>query len=277
MRGRTRQFSRRNETPAFSLSSEPDIDCIPVEPRNEAIRHGEPEGAPDLVALGGTFAFERVNAPLLLALLPGLIHIPASEGRTTRLGRLIDDPDRWPHTLLLDGLTYTALEPNLPAGGRLEWLCRDPGGFQPGPYEQLAAHYTATGRPDQARRVLLAKERRHRSTMAPIGRIWSLLQDITVAYGYQPWRAALWLLALLAGGSLLYHRYPPPALSPGGAPHFNAVVYTLDLLLPLVDLGQKHAFNPAGVMQWFSYVLVAAGWVLATTIAAGVARVIRRG
>ena len=77
-------------TPAFSLSSEPDIDCIPVEPRNEAIRHGEPEGAPDLVALGGTFAFERVNAPLLLALLPGLIHIPASEGRTTRLGRLID-------------------------------------------------------------------------------------------------------------------------------------------------------------------------------------------
>lgn len=77
-------------TPAFSLSSEPDIDCIPVEPRNEAIRHGEPEGVPDLVALGGTFAFERVNAPLLLALLPGLIHIPASEGRTTRLGRLID-------------------------------------------------------------------------------------------------------------------------------------------------------------------------------------------
>ncbi|OCC06317.1 AraC family transcriptional regulator [Labrys sp. WJW] len=77
-------------TPAFSLSSEQDIDCIPVEPRNEAIRHGEPEGAPDLVALGGTFAFERVNAPLLLALLPGLIHIPASEGRTTRLGRLID-------------------------------------------------------------------------------------------------------------------------------------------------------------------------------------------
>ena len=77
-------------TPAFSLSSEPAIDCIPVEPQNEATRHGEPEGAPNLVALGGTFAFERVNAPLLLALLPGLIHIPASEGRTTRLGRLID-------------------------------------------------------------------------------------------------------------------------------------------------------------------------------------------
>ncbi len=217
-----------------------------------------------------------LQAPLV-ALQPAQAVEGAVDLRHARLGRLIDDPDYWPHTLLLDGLTYTALEPSLPAGARLEWLRRDPGGFQPGPYEQLAAHYTATGRPDQARRVLLAKERRHRSTMAPIGRIWSLLQDITVAYGYQPWRAALWLLALLAGGSLLYHRYPPPALSPGGAPHFNAVVYALDLLLPLVDLGQKHAFNPAGVMQWFSYVLVAAGWVLATTIAAGVARVIRRG
>ncbi|WP_454814057.1 AraC family transcriptional regulator [Labrys neptuniae] len=77
-------------TPAFSLSSEPGLECVPVEPRNEAVRHGEREGTPDLIALGGSFAFARVNAPLLLALLPGLIHIPASEGRATRFGRLID-------------------------------------------------------------------------------------------------------------------------------------------------------------------------------------------
>jgi hypothetical protein len=62
----------------------------------------------------------------------------------------------------------------------------------------------------------------------------------------------------------------------GEAPHFNPVVYTLDLLLPIVDLGQQNAFNPAGLAQWFSYVLVAAGWILATTIAAGIARVITR-
>jgi hypothetical protein len=54
------------------------------------------------------------------------------------------------------------------------------------------------------------------------------------------------------------------------------VIYTLDLLLPVVDLGQKHAFDPGGAEQWFSYVLIAAGWLLATTIAAGVARVISR-
>jgi AraC-like DNA-binding protein len=77
-------------TPAFSLCSEPGAACVPVEPRKEAVRHGEQEGEPDFVALGGSFAFERVNAPLLLALLPDLIYVPAREGRSTRLSRLIE-------------------------------------------------------------------------------------------------------------------------------------------------------------------------------------------
>jgi hypothetical protein len=59
--------------------------------------------------------------------------------------------------------------------------------------------------------------------------------------------------------------------------HFNPVVYTLDLLLPLVNLGQKNAFNPAGAEQWLSYALIASGWVLVTTVAAAAARVLRRG
>lgn len=77
-------------TPGFSLSNAPGVRCAPVEPRDEAVRHGEQEGEPDFVALGGSFAFERVNAPLLLSLLPGRIHIPASAGKATRFGRLID-------------------------------------------------------------------------------------------------------------------------------------------------------------------------------------------
>lgn len=76
-------------TPAFSLSSEPDVRCEPVEPTNTPTRHGEQEGDPDFVALGGSFSFERVNAPLLLTLLPDRIYILASEGRATRFGQLI--------------------------------------------------------------------------------------------------------------------------------------------------------------------------------------------
>jgi AraC-like DNA-binding protein len=40
--------------------------------------------------LGGAFGIETVNAPLLIALLPGMIHIRSSEGGTGRLSRIID-------------------------------------------------------------------------------------------------------------------------------------------------------------------------------------------
>jgi hypothetical protein len=193
-----------------------------------------------------------------------------------RIALLIDDPARWPAALDLSGLTYQALEPQLPARDRLRWLARHTQGHEPQPYEQLASHYRTTGQPAQARRVLYTRERLQRDAKGPFGRAWSLLQDLTVGYGYQPWRAALWLALLLAAGSILFAAAPPAPLLHGGTPHFNAVIYTLDLLLPVVDLGQKHAFNPAGAEQWFSYVLIAAGWLLATTIAAGVARVLSR-
>lgn len=77
-------------TPAFALFSEPDADCVHVEPTESGVRHGEPEGEPDFRMLGGAFRIEMVNAPLLIALLPGMIHIRSSEGGTERLGRVID-------------------------------------------------------------------------------------------------------------------------------------------------------------------------------------------
>jgi uncharacterized protein YjbI with pentapeptide repeats len=193
-----------------------------------------------------------------------------------RIGVLTDDPACWPAALDLSGLTYEALEPALPARDRLRWLARHSEGYEPEPYEQLASHYVAMGQPTQARKVLCARERQQRKGKSPPGKIWGLLQDYIVGYGYQPWRAVLWLALLLAAGSIVFHASPPPPLQHGDTPHFNAVIYTLDLLLPVVDLGQKHAFNPAGAEQWFSYVLIAAGWLLATTIAAGAARVLSR-
>jgi hypothetical protein len=193
-----------------------------------------------------------------------------------RVGVFRDDPSCWPGDLNLAGLTYSALEPQLPAAQRLRWLARHEHGDKSQPYEQLAAHYDALGQPAEARRVLYARERRQRGTLTPFGRAWSFLQDITVAYGYQPWRALLWLALLLLVGSVVFALAPPPPLQASAAPHFSPVVYTLDLLLPVVDLGQKHAFNPAGAEQWLSYLLTGAGWVLATTVAAGAARILSR-
>ena len=193
-----------------------------------------------------------------------------------RTGVLRDDPRTWPDEMRLGGLSYAALEPQLPARQRLNWLARDPDGYSLQPYQQLAALYADIGQPGQARQVLYAAERRHRAVMSVPGRAWSLLQDVTVGYGYRPARAAVWLAALLLIGSLIYGAAPPAPFASSAAPHFNPVIYTLDLLLPVVDLGQKHAYNPAGLQQWFSYLLTAAGWILATTIATSIARIITR-
>lgn len=76
-------------TPAFSLSSHPGVDCEPRDPMDVAVRHGEQDGPPDFASVGGTFRIEQANAGLLLALLPNLIHIPASQGRAGRLGQVI--------------------------------------------------------------------------------------------------------------------------------------------------------------------------------------------
>jgi hypothetical protein len=185
--------------------------------------------------------------------------------RHSHIKILRDDPSCWPSMLSVDGLTYEALEPRLAAQQRLQWLAQDPSGYQPRPYQQLAAHYSAIGQPADARRVMYVSERTQSRDKTPLARFWRLLQDVTIGYGYQPWRAVAWLAV-----------EPPPPLGAATAPHFNPVVYTLDLLRPVVDLGQKHAFNPGGAEQWFSYLLVAAGWLLVTTVAAGATRVLSR-
>jgi AraC-like DNA-binding protein len=77
-------------TPAFTLSSHPGLKGDFRDPLAAPVRHGDQEGEPEFAALGGTFGIEPVNAPLLLALLPSIIHIPASEGRTGRLHRIIE-------------------------------------------------------------------------------------------------------------------------------------------------------------------------------------------
>src|SRR5690606_17878792 len=92
-------------TPPFTLSSHPSAERELKRPVNAAVPLGHQEGDPDFTSLGGTFEIERSNAPLLLTLLPDIIHIRASEGRTDRLSRVIalimeecasDDPGREP-------------------------------------------------------------------------------------------------------------------------------------------------------------------------------------
>jgi AraC-like DNA-binding protein len=127
-------------TPAFSLSSDPAVTCQPGHPSSIPVRHGEQEGEPDFVSLGGTFRIEQANAPLLLALLPRLIYIPAASGRSGRLGRLTDlimeecaheEPgkemilERLLEVLLIEALRWQGIGPEDVRAGMLAGM-RDP-------------------------------------------------------------------------------------------------------------------------------------------------------
>ncbi|MGW4994319.1 oxidoreductase [Streptomyces mirabilis] len=196
--------------------------------------------------------------------------------RHSQIDVLADDPARWPDDLLLDGLTYRHLEASLPVRDRLAWLAKDSTGYLPQPYGQLATTYTAQGHDAAARQVLLAKCRRQRASQPATLRIWGYIQDWTVGYGYRPMRAAAWLVLLLLTATLAFASHHPPAVKPAEAPTFNAFLYTLDLLVPVVSFGQEQAFNPHGWQQWLAAALIAAGWILATTIAAGLTRSLSR-
>ncbi|MGW3175576.1 hypothetical protein [Streptomyces sp. NPDC001153] len=193
--------------------------------------------------------------------------------RRARTTTFEDDAASWPDKLRLDGFVYDELMPLPTAGMRLPWLARD--AYQPQPYEQLAARYRAVGRDGESRRVLLAQQRRRREAAGLPAKAWGLLQDATVGYGYRPWLAGLWLLGLLAAGSVYFASHHPAPLGTGG-PHFNPVAYTLDLLVPVVSLGQSGAWNPSGSSQALAYALIISGWTLATTLVAGVTRILVR-
>ena len=192
-----------------------------------------------------------------------------------RFDLLRDTPGRWPARLRLDGLSYGALDPPGTSEQRQDWLRRDYDGYRPQPYEQLASRYRQLGNDKEARNVLLAGQWRRRESLGPIPKAWGYLQDFTVGYGYRPWYSALWLTVLLIVGTVAFSlQHPTPVHSPH--PAFIPLIYTLDLLLPVIDFGQEHEFIPHGLQAWLAYGLIAAGWILATTIAAGITRALRR-
>jgi hypothetical protein len=126
--------------------------------------------------------------------------------------------------------------------------------------------------------VGIAKQWRRRRELNPLGKIWNWLLYLTVGYGYRTWLAALWLTALLAIGTAVFTNAYPTHLrsaSPSG-PEFQPVAYTLDVLLPIVDLGQEKAWYPQDSARVWAWVLTGAGWVLTTTVIAGLTNALKR-
>ncbi|MFI1720114.1 oxidoreductase [Streptomyces sp. NPDC020489] len=197
-----------------------------------------------------------------------------------RVVNLMDRTDSWPGPgrLHMGGFSYENLVPRgpFPLDERLAWVTAATAEYNPEPYERLAAVLRSGGEDEDAREVLLAKQRRRRETLPPAAKLWGYAQDWTVAYGYRPGRALVWMAVLWAAGSLAFaHAHHPPIKS-GEAPYWNPALFALDLLLPVIDLGQVGFWQLSGGWQWLAATMILLGWVLATTVAAGASRLLRR-
>jgi hypothetical protein len=204
--------------------------------------------------------------------------------RGARIGTLYDDAESWPDSgkLCLDGFVYARLDDRAPrdAKSRIEWLRRQPPGqFLPQPYEQLAAVFKNEGRESDAKKILIAKEEdpARLSQLNPLGGLWHYVSKLTICYGYRPWYALLWALALVIIGCIVFasgmkHGLVAPtsesayiAQSGSGErqladtyPRFNSLFYSLDVFLPIIDLHQEKYWLPhaerGAVVGWLQWV-----------------------
>lgn len=166
--------------------------------------------------------------------------------------------------------------PDVDVATRLRWLRSVLPGYDPDPYDQLATSYRDGGHDDRADAVLLAKQQHRHAVHGPAGRVWGWLQEWTVGYGYRPWRAALWLALCWLLGSVWFEFHELPRLDTGQDPVWQPVLYTADLLIPVVNLGQDGLWQTSGPSAWVAGLLTAAGWLLLSTAAAGVTRILTR-
>lgn len=197
------------------------------------------------------------------------------------LGAVQLEPQNWPTQCAVDmeGLSYDRI-PGLDTEHATVWLAwiRKHSGdrFHPHAYEQLAQTYRRDGNDRAARIVLRAKEKHRHRTGNILVRFWGRLQQFAVGYGYRPGLALFWLGALLSAGTFYFSRHELPPIKPTEAPSWNPFVYTLDLIVPLLDLGHEHAFDPTGTDLAVSLGLFGSGLVLAAAVIAGAGRTLKR-
>jgi hypothetical protein len=197
-----------------------------------------------------------------------------------RTVNLVDRWTSWPGLghLHMGGFAYENLVPQdaFPLARRLEWVAAATAEYNPEPYARLAAVLRNSGEDEDAREVLLAKQRRRRETLPFAAKLWGYAQDWTVAYGYRPGRAAVWMAVLWAAASIAFSHASHPPVNKDGHPVWNPSLLALDLLLPFIDLGQAGQWRLSGGWQWAAAAMILLGWILATTVAAGATRLLRR-
>ncbi|MGO4388645.1 hypothetical protein AB4Y85_14015 [Microvirga sp. 2YAF29] len=259
------------------------------------------------------------------------------------IGTIHDEAACWPQPgdLLLNRCRYGAfIDGPVDAESRLDWLARQTPqrwseDFWPQPYEQLATVFREMGHGEDARTVLVVKERLQRRARRARARsaVWRAMLaatdgilGLTLAYGRQPLLALVWLfLFWLLGVAIFGYAERQGAVMPNSAvvlrapewtlcgiekteqrsliatnqtqglaipgqnqlacfrerweassyPAFSPWMYSLDTLLPVLDMGQRTFWRPnpskpgGRVAIYYFYFQSIVGWALSLLAVAG--------
>jgi hypothetical protein len=231
------------------------------------------------------------------------------------VGRFLDDEPSSPaeDRLSLFGFRYNRISGVKTAKLRINWVQLAEKGASLQPYEQLASVLKEAGHETAAKQVAIAREnaRRKHSGMSWWVKAWKYFLKLTVGYGYAPSRAVYWGIGMILLGWLLFGAaYQKSLFSPiadgiyrdqnylttgrtlpNGYQTFNALVYSLDSFLPIIDLHQESKWLPnptqncivlgrevAGgwLIRLYLWIHIIAGWALTSLAVVGFTGVIRK-
>lgn len=229
----------------------------------------------------------------------------------TRAGSLADDMASWNSagSLLLNGFDYGILLGDAATSWRERrmWLLKQADDDlrrhpRPQPFSHLSSVLRRMGHERDARMISILRRRTQRRALRWYSpRRWGgWLLDATSGYGYRPWLALVWIgfLALLGAGVFragqdgfipvrdrvyLTAEWSAKRQLPPGYPAFDPIVYSLDVLIPFANFGQKDFWTPSNTGSRFavaSYVYrpvhMMLGWLFSTIFVGAVTGLIKR-
>ena len=157
-------------------------------------------------------------------------------------------------------------------------------------YQQFGAAYRMKGNDEAARDIAIARQRdlRKRGHLKKSARIWNRILDVSSGYGYKLYRPLLVLLGLALLGWIVFYFADAAGLMEGRntanpVPFFMPLVYSVQLLIPLVDLDETSTWLPntstlAGqLLMTYVWIMILLGWVFSGALVAGIGRLWRQG
>jgi hypothetical protein len=241
--------------------------------------------------------------------------------RDANAGRLCDDVTSWPtpNHILLDGFVYSHIADGpTEAKSRLQWVRRQPFANPPNyllpipgnpqfasqPYRQLAKVLRDSGHEADAKKVMIECEtdRSRYGGLSRTQQTWWWILKKTIGYGYRPQLAAYFAIVIWLAGWFVFCQAkradlmttPPNAKADYATTKdrmFSPMIYSLDSLLPVGNLGQKEYWLPdpsrsckvlgyeasacGQATRDYLFLHTIAGWILGTLFVAGMSGMVR--